>query len=136
MIIHAFVCFCPPRLRAAEKAGGTYIFDNVRLDRETYLSSSVKAEITADRFASWYILGDEVKYSADPGGLKGIKAVKGTAYDSDGNGVFEKTVSVYEFLRDGWKWTPDRPGYYQTEFMAICQDGAESPVVSCCQPRI
>lgn len=113
------------------KSGGNVYFDNVRLDRETYLSSSVKAEITADRFASWYILGDEVKYSADPGGLKGIKAVKGTAYDSDGNGVFEKTVSVYEFLRDGWKWTPDRPGYYQTEFMAIRQDGAESPVVSC-----
>ena len=109
---------------------GRVYFDNVRITNETYMSEKIFSDITADRFASWYTIGETVTFNFEQNALDDIERILGVIYNSDNDIVFEKTVSSAVACTEGWKWLPDKVGYYEAEFHGIRADGTQVPIVT------
>ena len=112
----------------ANAAKGRIYFDNVRFGQKPIVTSSVIADIRADRFGAWYTLGDEVTYVSDSDTLNQFSGISGTVYDSFGNAVFENTVSAQEMSENGWRYTPSKLGYYEIEFAGKRADGTSRKI--------
>lgn len=110
-------------------ASGKIYFDNVKLKEESILSDCTEAEIKCKDFASWYNMGDTVTYISE-NKLDEFKEIKGIVYDIDNNIVAEKTISIRDFLQNGWTHIPQRTGYYEVEFYGLRTDKSESPIVN------
>lgn len=109
---------------------GSLLFKNVRIRKKSIMNETVESEIVSDKFASWYTLGEVVRFSSKDENTKRFESIRGTVYDIDNNVIYEKTVSARNFLKNGWSWTPEEPGYYEAEFYGIRSDGTENLVVN------
>lgn len=105
-------------------SAGTLYFDDVTISATQISGSSAQAQFKSDRFASWYFLGDSVKYTfANPDEIKGYNSITGKVYDLDGNLVYQHTYSSDEIINKGFIYTPKKVGYYEISFTAEALDG-------------
>ncbi|PAW79168.1 MAG: hypothetical protein B9S32_04220 [Verrucomicrobia bacterium Tous-C9LFEB] len=82
------------------------------------------AYMAADKFASWWKFGDQVKFVIAGKPLPtGVTAIKGVVTDGWESEIATITVSAAD-IGKGWTWMPKEPGYYEVEFMTVNQDGS------------
>jgi len=110
-------------------AGGRVYFDDIKVENYTPPSNSVKSDIKASNFGSWFTMNDDVKFTFGENDLSSISKLNAVVYNSYNEKVYENTISAEKAQKEGWKWEPDEVGYYEVEFKGIRDDGSKEPVV-------
>ena len=110
---------------------GKIYFDNVSMREVSILNEASEAEIVCNEFAAWHKNGETVSYSPQDEKLYGFDKITGVVYNMDNEKVYENTVSVRQFYENGWKYVPDKLGYYEAEFYGTRSDGTKSLIVNC-----
>ncbi len=91
---------------------------------------SLPLSLTAEKFASWWQLGETVRYRATSPNTVApdLAAVTGVVSDSAGREVGQIRADRETFLRDGWTWTAPEPGFYEIAFAWQNRAGESTPV--------
>ncbi|MDF2648097.1 MAG: hypothetical protein K0Q73_3902, partial [Paenibacillus sp.] len=75
-----------------------------------------EVELQTSTFANWWKLGDPVVFHLADGQPTSVLTVSGTVYDTDNQVVTQITVDRQTLMGTGWRWTPNRLGYYEIAF--------------------
>lgn len=90
---------------------GKLYYDDVSMELVDYL------KLEAGATGSWWTLGEEVVFHAANGVLPSkLTTVTGTVYDEDQQTVAQVTVNRTNLIANGWRWTPNREGYFEVVF--------------------
>jgi len=106
-------------------AGGV-VFDRVRITMPPLPAASLR--LCSDREGNWWKTGETVAFSVKGKLPENTAALTGTVRDSDGRKIAEIRVSAAELMREGWRWRPAEPGFYEIAFSLTGKDGTKTPV--------
>lgn len=82
-------------------------------------------KIRSSAQGNWYVLGEEVVFSAATG-IPEDERIRVTMTDVSGSQYLTRTIPAAEFNRNGWHWKSDEPGYYEVRFERIRNSGADT----------
>lgn len=111
-------------INAATPVNGKLFYDDVMVEASDQSFEPVSFKLKSGKFANWWNLGDTVSFQLDTGAVpSSVTTVIGSVYNSDNTLIMQVPVSRRTFLDQGWRWTPDEPGYYEIDF-AYQQSGS------------
>lgn len=110
--------------RAGASPAGRVMTDNFMIrSYPVKRDNSVTPSIKADKLGNWYILGETITMTPQNKlDTELYKSVYIEIYDSRNNIVNTETVSV-EAFNSGYKWTPEKQGFYEYKFYTVNERG-------------
>lgn len=90
--------------------------------------STLTLNLSASAANNWFTLGKPVVFSLENGLIDpAISALKGKVFDTSNRVVAEVVTARDSLIKEGWRWNPSVPGYYEIAF-SFTADGKEVPL--------